>query len=447
MKFRKLSLHYVLTLITAASISISFSSCKDFNDVDYKSDSGDTDFTTIAAVGNSLTAGFQSGALFETAQRYSYPSLVAGQIETVQDFEQPIVSNPGIGGRLELDGTMPPTDPANTPTPADAQGEPINSDLGRPYNNLGIPGAVLADFLGQDLPGASYSDRRQNNPYFDIVLRNLGDTQAEQLAALQPSFVLFWQGNNEILGYVTSGGTQAFVPPGSFEQLYQSSMEAIAQTEADAVLYNIPEVTTIPYVFFLRAQLEQQEAITFDDNSQTYRLVTPQGNLPIYIETSDGPRVMRQNDFLLLSGSGYFADLQAGNEPPPVSPNNPIPNRFVLDGPVDSPPTGESELARASGIVQQYNNVIASAAASHGYALVDIHAAYGQIIEDGGFPVGEQTMRPVPGELFSFDGVHPSNHGHGIVANLTIEAINNTYNADLQEIELSTIPRAIPTRN
>ncbi|SHF59363.1 GDSL-like Lipase/Acylhydrolase [Fodinibius roseus] len=444
MKFRKLLAHFILTLLIA---SVSLYSCKDFNDVSFESDSGEADFSTVAAVGNSLTAGFQSSALFETAQRYSYPSLVAGQMESVQEFEQPLISNPGIGGRLELDGSIPPADPANSPTPTEEEGQPLNADLDRPYNNLGIPNAILADFLGQDLPGAPYSDRRQSNPFFDIVLRDLGNTQAEQLQVLEPTFVMFWLGNNDILGYVTSGGTRPYLPPQEFQSLYQAAIQAIVQTEADAVLYNIPDVTSIPYVFFLRAQLEQQGAITYDETTRMYQLATAEGNFPIYIETASGPRVMRQNDFLLLSAAGYFARIQAGEAPPPVTPGDAIPDSLVLDGPVTSPPTGESELARANGVVQEYNNAIASAASDHGYALVDIHAAYGQIIEDGGVSIGEETMRPVPGELFSFDGVHPSNQGHGIIANLTIEAINNAYDAGLTDIDLSSIPRGIPTGN
>lgn len=445
MKFRKLSFYFVLALIAA---SVSLQSCKDFNDVNFESDSGEADFSTVVAVGNSLTAGYQSSALFETAQRYSYPAMVAGQMESVQDFEQPLISNPGIGGRLELDGSIPPDDPANAPTPTEEQGQPLNSDLDRPYNNLGIPNAILADFLGQDLPGASYSDRRENNPFFDIILRDdLGNTQAEQLQALNPSFVMFWLGNNDVLGYVTSGGVQPYLPPENFQSLYQASIQTIAQTEVNAVLYNIPEVTSIPYVFFLGAQLEEQEAITFDETTQTYQLVTPQGNRPIHIETANGPRVMRQHDFLLLSASGYFSQIQAGEVPPPITPGNAIPNNLVLDGPLTSPPTGESELARANGVVQQYNTIIAAAADNNGYALADIHSRFGEVIAQGGVEVGGETMRPVPGELFSFDGVHPSNHGQGIIANLTIEAINNTYNANLPEIDLSTIPRAIPISN
>lgn len=438
MNLRKRSLHFVLILVVA---SLTLYSCKDFNDVTFEANSGEADFTTVAAVGNSLVAGTQSNALFETAQRYSFPSLVAGQMESVQNFEQPIISDPGIGGRLGL------SDDLSGPSQTDGQGQPINAELGRPYNNLGIPGAILADFLGQDLPDAPYSARRQNNPFFEIVLRDMGNTQAEQLATLQPSFVMFWLGNNDILGYVTSGGTQPYVPPSDFQGLYQASMQSLAQTEADVVLYNIPDVTSIPYVFFLRQQLLQQEVITYDEPTQSYRLITPQGNLPIYIETANGTRIMSENDFLLLPASDYFAGIQSGDTPPPVTPDNPVPNNLVLDGPITSPPTGQSELGQATNVVQEYNSIIAAAASNNGYAMVDIHTAFQQILGEGGREINGDMMRPVPGELFSFDGVHPSNYGHGIVANLTIETINNTYNANLPSIDLGTIPRGLPINN
>src|SRR5690625_5284370 len=115
MKLRELTFHSILAIVVVFSASLY--SCKDFTDADFESNSGEADFSTIAAAGNSLTAGFQSNALFETAQRYSYPALVAGQMEMVHDFEQPLISNPRSAGRLQLDGAIPPMDPANMPAP------------------------------------------------------------------------------------------------------------------------------------------------------------------------------------------------------------------------------------------------------------------------------------------------------------------------------------------
>ncbi len=445
MSLQNISKKLLFALLVA---SFTFYSCKDYNDLDVNPNSGDADFSSVVAIGNSLTAGYQSNALFESAQRYSFPAMVAGQMAGVNNFEQPLISDPGIGGRLQLSGSD-----LSGPTQAQEQGSPINTDLDRPYNNLGVPGAILADFLGQDMGSNTYDNRKQNNPFFNIVLRGNG-TQAEQMAALQPTFVMFWLGNNDILGYVTSGGTTPYVPASNFQSLYQASMNAIAQTGADAVLYNIPDVTTIPYVFLLRSQLEQQGTIRYNQPTQTYQLQTPQGYTDIYIETANSTRVMRANDLLLLSASSYFQSVQAGETAPPVSPNSPIPNQYVLDGPISSPPSGNSEIVQASQVVSAYNNTIANAASNNGWALVDINSAFSQIFQNFQQSGGSQgisqngvTLTPVPGSLFSFDGVHPGNQGHGIVANMTIEAINNTYNANLPTINISTIPQGIPVSN
>ena len=40
---------------------------------------GQADFTTYVAVGNSLTAGFQSGALRKVRQENSFPAILAAQ--------------------------------------------------------------------------------------------------------------------------------------------------------------------------------------------------------------------------------------------------------------------------------------------------------------------------------------------------------------------------------
>ena len=105
------------------------------------------------AVGNSISAGYQSNALYESAQIYSFPNLIANQLKAagapLGNFEQPLYSDPGNAGadgksaRYEiLDLNGPVIGPAGR-TP----GVPKNSALTRSYDNLGIPGAVVVDFL------------------------------------------------------------------------------------------------------------------------------------------------------------------------------------------------------------------------------------------------------------------------------------------------------------
>lgn len=435
-------------------VAFAFYSCKDYNDLDLNEPSGNADFSKVVAVGNSLTSGYQSSALYETAQRYSFPALVTGQIETVQQFDQPLISNPGISmgnGRLELDGTMPLDDPANTPTPTDdSQGSLMDGEVSKPYNNLGVPGALLADFLGQDLPGQPYSARREANPFFNIVLGETS-TQAQQMAEMNPSFVMFWLGNNEVLGYVTSGGNTPYVPSSSFQQLYGGSMQAIGQTEADAVLYNIPDVTTIPYVFLINQVLQQNGTITVNQ-ANDYALVTPQANVPIWIQRTDpnnpgvvqdtvmmnapNPNVGQPGAFFLYHAQSQLSQLFSNGVG--TTPDNPIPHQLVLDN---------GEATKAIQLVSSYNQTIQSMAGNSGFPVVDINNAFKTIIANGGVSSNGVTLTPTPGSLFSLDGVHPSNRGHGIVANMTIDAINSAYNTNLQNIDISEIPRGIPVSN
>src|SRR5699024_2463521 len=106
-----------------------------------------------------------------------------------------------------------------------------------------------------------------------------------------------------------------------------------------------------------------------------------------------------------------------------IQPQAAIPDELVLDGPAGGP-AGSSELEQAIGAVKQYNAVIASAASSLGFALVDINGIFGDIFDrlqqsggTEGYPADGLNLRPVPGEIFSFDGVHPSNRGSAILAN------------------------------
>jgi hypothetical protein len=71
---------------------------------------GSADFTKFVSIGNSLTAGFQAGALYTDGQQNSFPAIMAKQFALVSDndnFDQPDInsvngynssfSNPGAG--------------------------------------------------------------------------------------------------------------------------------------------------------------------------------------------------------------------------------------------------------------------------------------------------------------------------------------------------------------
>jgi lysophospholipase L1-like esterase len=238
-----LSLALVLALVTG---------CEDYQDLDVEPvDSGDADFSTYVAVGNSLTAGFQSNALYEDAQKYSFPNLLARQLQ-IENFEQPLIGNPGIGdpGRIELTNLENSTTRYNT-----NQGQLINTGIGQPYNNLGVPGIKVDAYLNEP----------DDNPFYPLVV-NEGNPQSPlpnihaAVESLQPTVVSFWLGNNDILTYVTSGGLREFTNPSDFQTQYVSAITQIQNLESDptVITANIPSVASIPFATTVGPQFQSQ---------------------------------------------------------------------------------------------------------------------------------------------------------------------------------------------
>ena len=227
-------------------------SCKDYQDLDVEPvDTGDADFSSYVAVGNSLTAGFQSNALYEDAQKYSFPNLLARQLQ-IENFEQPLISNPGIGdpGRIELTNLENNTTQYNT-----NQGQPINTGIGQPYNNLGVPGIKVDAYLNAP----------DDNPFYPLIV-NEGNPQSPlpnihaAVEALQPTVVSFWLGNNDILTYVTSGGLRQFTNPSNFRTQYVSAITQIQNLQSDptVITANIPSVASIPFATTVGPQFQSQ---------------------------------------------------------------------------------------------------------------------------------------------------------------------------------------------
>ena len=385
--------------------------------------------------------------------------MIAQQVET--KFEMPYVSDPGLGGRMEVQNLSPFTIYYNTST-----GAPLNLNYPAPYNNLGVPGALLYDVLyaTNSTTCASYvlSTTPTPNPYFDLILRNSAlniGTQLQQALAQNPTFVTLWIGNNDVLGYATSGGTSpsAPTPTTSFGQLYGGIGQYLAQSGAKVVVANIPNVTTIPFFTTVGAQISLNPGI-------------PWSTLPLGFvyqkagETGVGSGSATSQDLLTgvilvtLKGSSYasllgqptgkfykdnnFPSLPAGvdtTQPFGFHPQNPFPNAFVLDA---------DEIVVANNAVTAFNATIAGVAANFGFGLVDINTIFNSLRAadfTGGTLIDGITFKTlyVSGGLFSLDGVHPSNQAHGIVANEFIKVINAKWGASIPLVDVGRIPGSI----
>lgn len=406
-------------------LSLIFTGCKSNETTQpEKINTGGTDFSTYVALGNSITAGYQSGGLYESAQMYSYGNLIAGQVNT--KFEQPLFSDPGTPGRMEYGGLTSTGIPIIKINPS--QGSIKNSGYQLPYNNLGVPGAVLYDLIYASSSTTSYAGQHgSSNPLFDMILRNstlkLG-SPIQQAKALKPTFVTLWIGNNDILGYATSGATGIYTPTPVFNELYKALLDSIKGIpNINAVVANIPDVTSIPYFTAVGDKLLQFGRTAF------WGITT----------TGDTTLLTVKNNYLTLRSAISLLNTDGSLSSIGTLKSNPFQNSDVLDS---------SEVLVVQNIINQYNQIISSLAVSHNFGVVDINSFFKSLKaadQTGGILINGIRLKTeyVTGGLFSLDGVHPSSRAHGLIANEFIKVINSKFNASIPLVNIANIPESI----
>ncbi len=431
---------------------ISITACEDRSSISGPPapSTGDADFTKFMSIGNSLTAGYQSGALFEGAQRSSIGNLIAKQVST--QYIQPQYENPGYGNRKELKNLAP------TIVDNPMNGQLINGDLAESYNNLGIPGALLTDILlatdSTTCMAAQYTGA--NNPYFTHVLRGKG-TVLEQVMNSHPTFLTIWAGNNDVLGYATSGGTMhtGVLTPLLQEELfaaqYNTLIDSILIANTKGVIATIPEVLDIPFFTTIGPKVAQGLSAAMQANPQILGLFYQKSDEIVATGLASVSDLLNKNIALTLYGSAaaaligdttgayYNGNVPAGivtSAPFGLHPQNPWPDALVLDA---------DEIALIETHTDLYNNVIVNAVNSHpnNFALADMNAFISSIVDDYSEFGLEMNGDYITGGLFSLDGIHPTSRGYAILANKFIDVINTKFNAEIPLINVSTIEGSI----
>jgi lysophospholipase L1-like esterase len=396
---------------------ITISGCKTedsvVNPVD-EINTGEADLSSFVVIGNSISAGFQSNSLYKSAQEYSYGNLLAGQVKT--QFVQPLISDPGTGERIELISAEPFRPMINL-----NEGTPLMESYASAYNNLGVPGACVYDIVNTYNKGTSYSTIAggSGNELFDLILRGKG-TQFQQAKSLNPTFLVLWIGNNDILGYALSGGVSNYTPVTSFETYYRQLADSISTLNIDIIAGNIPDVTIIPYFTMVGAQLKLQ------------------GINSVWGITGEGDTTLMDTGKNYITLMAYIEEIyDISGEPTGrgLSKELPIRNKYILD---------EKEATAANEIVRDYNNIISAVTAEKGFILADFNQLFNNIKNSegsGGYADGgiKFTTEYYYGNLFSLDGVHPSNMGSALIANELIRIINREFKASIPLIEISII--------
>jgi lysophospholipase L1-like esterase len=253
---------------------------------------GNANFSKYVAIGTSISAGFQAGALFTDGQNESLGAILANQFAGVNGgaaFNQPTIgsvngynasfSNPGAGlilGRMIL---FDPDGPAGSrsagPTPSKHPGgtnsctgvvtppvpAPYNTaDLPTPFtgskatlNNFSVPG-IIAYQLTQAGTG-NPANPLYNGLYARFASSPGVSTILGDALAAAPTFFTFEVGFNEAVGYAARGafGTDLLTAPydpATYSAVITGAVGAILGTPpatCKGVIANVPDVTKLPH--------------------------------------------------------------------------------------------------------------------------------------------------------------------------------------------------------
>jgi len=239
-------------------------------------DAGSADFSNYVAIGNSLTAGYMDGALYNMGQEYSLAALLHQQMQYAGapgNFNQPDINSElgfntsveqpqggPILGRYKLDTSIP----GPSPTVGGDEITPYEGDTGE-LNNFGVPGILVGQLL-TPATGGPQSDPAFN-PFYARFASNPGSsTILGDAVATQPSFFTLWIGNNDVLGYAVSGASNPNILTSeqNFENYFTTTISQLMNnTTASGVVATIPPVSTVPFfqaVSYDAVELSAEEA-------------------------------------------------------------------------------------------------------------------------------------------------------------------------------------------
>ena len=394
---------------------------------------GTANFSRFISLGNSLTAGFADGGLYRSGQQNSFPAIMAQQMSLAGggEYLQPLFTEAqrnGSGylryGGLSATGTpnlIPVTSNLGIRGIANIPGfgnVTLYTKYTTDINNYGVPGIKL-----RDIKLAVYGN--VNGYYERLLPGNAGTnstTYLDFVTAKPFTFFSNWLGNNDVLGYATSGGAgDVLTPKADFNSMYSELLDRLTSNGAKGIVATIPDVSAIPFF----------NTVTLPVILATVQRTAPTVNA-IFIQTATGVRAGTAEDLVTLTlstGSIGSSTVGAGAPfPYGLHPNNPIESRFILD---------KDEVITVRDFVTSYNNSIKTLANAKGLAIFDAFE-YLNSLKGAGRVIDGVTLNTsfIQGKVFSLDGVHLTPMGYAVVANEMMTQINLKYGSTLPRVNL-----------
>ena len=402
-----------LTRVAAIGAAVALLACSETRELlGTNPPAGGEIFKSYVALGNSITAGYQSGGILDSTQRQSYAKLLAGQMGT--QYHYAALSTPGCPPPIVNGLTGARLGGATAPPCALRTSGSVTDIL----NNVAVPGARVLD--------PTSASTVASNALTTFILG--GKSQVQRALDANPTFATIWIGNNDVLEAGASGilVPTAGVSPGivSTQAQFQTSYDAMIQQLTDSepnikgVLIGVVQVAGIPLL-------------------QSGALIASSAQAQGFINAATGKTVTIHPNCTgstsLVSVPQLIPLIKAGTHPPLIScqpgvvPGTLVGDLFVLDA---------TEQATLGATITGYNNYIKSKADAIGFAYYDPNVLLAAQRAAGAipaFPVVTSTTATF-GPLVSLDGVHPAAAAHKLIANDLIGVINTKYGTTLTPV-------------
>lgn len=386
------------------------------------------------AMGNSITAGIQSGGMNDSTQHRTYVALLAkmaGVPFAIRSF--------GLGC------------PALYTTPLNASGQlsasiPGGCDLSHALptlvQNVAVPGENVADLTATGAQSGLGPYINGAGPLNLFILGGLNEVQAMQ--AVQPTFVSLWAPNNDVLFAVNAGDTTQMPTANAYLASFNAAVAAIkaVPTLKGALLIGVVDVPRVapivqPGAFFFAA---------YTANPQQFK------GKPVDVSCAPfNPATGQPNPF---AGNLVSFHVVGDARVPSIKCTPDAP--YVTTTSVAGAAGGAPEINVFESRIALINGGVKAAAAANGWVYVDPNAFADQ---PGAPALANPTLfkkcqglataatlqqfqlavaTTCPGDpanyfgtMVSLDATHPSNAFHQAFASYLAAQINATYHTSI----------------
>jgi len=365
-------------------------------------------------MGNSITAGFQSGGINDSTQQQSYAVLLAQAMRS--PFFSPLLSRPGCPPPYTNVFTQARVG-GGTPTTCALRKIPNPPP---PYvSNTAVPGAWVIDIYNN---GAG----AHPNTLTQFILGGL--TQVQMVERAHPTFVTVWIGNNDVLTAATSsanaGDSTLITPIATFQTNYGAMLDSISAVGPQGVvLIGVANLATVANRTGLPPTQPPANGVPFFSYGSTYYVLDAAGQIPGPFVAGAGCAPPRGDSVLVPFPFGGALIAAGGTlnctEPQTIQP---------------------AELVKLSTTVTAYNTYISGQATARGWVYVDPNPALDSLkripTQVAFFPAFNAPCLPNNpfGLSFSCDGIHPSAATHRLLAQKLRDAINAAYTTAIPPI-------------